>query len=165
MLFSLAIIVVFVVVSIYYYFRSEKLYAELKSVKKEASVIKKESKLMVDSFAVIAKKNEDFIGFRFKAIQEHCKDNESLVLLTPLVTNYATIFRESIRGKGEMHKIAKKCCESYQAGSFKRLNSHIATQDAHIKRAWSSNNINGFISFMEAMIILLEKPQPAKATA
>ena len=162
MLFSLAIIVVFVVVSVYYYFRSEKLYAELKSVKKEASVIKKESKMMVDSFAVIAKKNEDFISFRFQAIQEHSKDNESLVLLTPLVTNYATIFRESIRGKGEMHKLAKKCCESYQAGSFKRLSAHIATQDAHIKRAWSSNNINGFISFMEAMIILLEKPKASK---
>jgi hypothetical protein len=164
MLFSLAIIVVFVV-SVYYYFRSEKLYAELKNVKKEASTIKKESKMMVDSLAVIAKQNEDFMNFRFKAIQEYSKDNESLVLLTPLITHYATIFRESIRGKGEMHKIAKKCCESYQSGSFKRLSAHIASQDTHIKRAWSSNNIKGFISFMEAMIITLEKSNTSKTTA
>lgn len=161
MLFSLAIIVVFVVVSVYYYFRSEKLYAELKAVKKEASVIKKESKMMVDAFAVIAKKNEDFINFRFQALQEQSKDNESIVLLTPLVSNYATIFRESIRAKGEMHKIAQKCCESYQSGSFKRLSTYIATQDAHIKRAWSSNNIKGFVTFMEGMIIQLEKPKPS----
>lgn len=162
MLFSLAIIIVFVVVSVYYYFRSEKLYAELKAVKKEASAIKKESKVMVDSFAVIAKKNEDFINFRFQAIQEYSKDNESVVLLTPLVTNYATVFRESIRGKGEMHKIAKKCCESYQAGSFKRLSAHISSQENHIKRAWTSNNISGFVTFMEAMIIALEKSKASQ---
>ena len=165
MLFSLAIIVVFVVVSIYYYFRSEKLYAELNTVKKEASIIRKESKLMIDSFAVIAKTNEEFINFRFQAIQEKCKDNESIVLLTPLMTNYAAIFRESIRGKGEMHKIVKKCCEGYQSGSYKRLSTFIASQDTHIKRAWSSNNVKGFIMFMEAMIIMLEKPKAIKVSA
>ena len=156
MIFSLFIVIVFVAVSIYYYFRSEKLDAELKSVKKEASNNKKESKILVDAFAVVAKKNEDFISFRFKAAQENCSDNELIVLLTPLVTNYAMIFRESIRGKDEMHKVAKKCCESYQPGSFKRLTLYINSQETHIKRAWSSNNLKGFIAFMEGMMLSMK---------
>jgi hypothetical protein len=155
MFFSLVIIVIFVVISVYYYFRSEKLTAELKAVKKEASHIKKESKLMIDAFAVVAKKNEDFLDARFKAAQSQSTDNESVVLLTPLVTNYATIFRESIRGKGEMHKVVKKCCENFQPGSYKRLTTFINSQDAQVKRAWNSNNLKGFIVFMEAMILAL----------
>ncbi|GAA6205748.1 MULTISPECIES: hypothetical protein [Thalassotalea] len=153
MLFSLAIIVLFVVISVYYYFRSEKLIAELKAVKKEASQIKKESKMMIDAFAVVAQKNEDFIHARFTAAQSERTDNESVVLLTPLVTNYATIFRESIRGKGEMHKVVKKCCENFQPGSYKRLTTYINSQDAQVKRAWNSNNLKGFIVFMETMIL------------
>lgn len=156
MIFSLFIVIVFVVLSVYYYFRSEKLAVELKGIKKEASIIKKESKVMIDAFAIVVKKNEDFIHFRFKAAQENCKDNELIVLLTPLVTNYATICRESIRGKDEMHKIAKKCCENYQSGSFKRLTIYINSQESHIKRAWNSNNLKGFVTFMESMVLSLK---------
>ncbi|MEW6989705.1 hypothetical protein AADZ91_03360 [Colwelliaceae bacterium 6441] len=163
MLFSLSIIFIFVGVSIYFYFKAEKLRVELISLKKEVKNFKQESKIMSDSLAVIAKKNEEFITHRFRKIQEKEKEkqkgNELVKLLTPLVTNYAAIFRESIRGKGMMHKIAQKCCESYQKGSYKHLTQHIAKQEAHIKRAWGSNNINGFVSFLEAMIIELDKPQ------
>lgn len=159
MLFSLSIIVVFVVVSIYYYFRAEKLYAELNVVKKEAKIIKKESKMMVDAFAVIANKSEEFVKFRFSKLEEKSNNTEALATLTPLIVSYSAIYRESIKGKGEMHKIAQKCCESYQSGSYNRLTNLIKLQESSIKRAWASNNLKGLISFMEAMLFELENPK------
>jgi len=156
MLFSLLIIIVFVVISIYYYFNAEKLQYQLLVVKKEAALIKKESKSMTDSFAAIAKNNEEFVNFRFDKILETQKTNEVIELLKPLINNYSTIFRESIRSKGQTHKVAHKCCESYNGGSYKRLTVYIDKQDAHLKRLWKSNNLNGFMSFIEAILIQLE---------
>lgn len=161
MIFSFAIIALFVGVSIYYYFRAENLYRQVMVLKKDASKMKKESKLMVDAFALVAKKNEDFAKFRFKEYHERYRDQEFVDLLYPLFNNYATIFRESIRGNGNTHKIAQKCCESYKKGSYQALTAFIAKQDVHIKRAWGNNNINGFMSFIEAMIFELEKQYPA----
>ncbi|GLX78410.1 hypothetical protein tinsulaeT_17500 [Thalassotalea insulae] len=153
MVFSLVIIGIFVAVSIYFYFRAESLYRQLLIVKKDAAHAKKESKQMVDSIAVIAKKNEEFSVARYKRIKELVSDPAELELLLPLVNNFSMIFRESLRGKGQLHKVAKKCCDSYKPGHYKQLTTHIAKQDAQIKRVWSSNNLSGFIAFIEAMLI------------
>jgi len=160
MVFSLSLIAIFVVVSIYYYFRAESLYRQLMVSKKELSQLKKDTKTMVDSLAVVAQKNEEFVKFRFNKLQNK-DDEESAALLIPLVNNYAGIFSESIRGKRKMHKIAQKCCENHQTGSYKKLTAYIGNQEAHIKRMWSSNNVNGFMSFMEAMLVELEKTKEA----
>ncbi len=153
MVFSLVIIGIFVAVSIYFYFRAESLYRQLLLVKKETTQVKKESKQMVDSIAVIAKKNEDFVRARYQRIKDLVSDQAELELLLPLINNYSMIFRESLRGKGQLHKIVKKCCDSYQQGHYKQLTTHIAKQDVKIKRAWGGNNFNGFVSFIEATLI------------
>ena len=163
MIFSFSLIALFVGVSIYYYFRAENLHRQVVLLKKDVNKMKKESKNLVDAFALVAKKNEDFSKFRFKEYHERYRDQEMVDLLFPLFNNYATIFRESIRGNGNTQKIAKKCCESYKKGSYQALTLFIAKQDVHIKRAWSNNNINGFMSFIEAMIFELEKKYPVKS--
>lgn len=157
MIFSVFVILIFVVVSVYYYFRAEKLSREIYAIKKESAVYKKEAKLMIDTFAIVAKKNEEIVKFRFEQIQKNNDLKETTELLLPLVNNYAAIFSECIRGKGRLHKIVQKCCESYQEGSYKKLAVHINQQEAHIKRNWSSNNITGFISFLDAILLTLDK--------
>ena len=159
MIFSLVIIAIFVVVSIYFYFRSENLYRQLMAVKKESSTIKKESKLMAESFAIVAQKNDEFVKFRFSKQQKNNPNNEGIQLLQPVINNYADIFRECMRGKGNLHKIVQKCCENYQSGSYKLLTYYISNQDVHIKRMWTSNTINGFMSFIEAILLNLEKDE------
>ena len=156
MIFSLAIIVIFVAVSIYFYFRAENLYRQLMLVKKEAAGAKKESKHLTDNIALLAKKQQDSAQHRIKRIKELVKDEQDVEILQPLINNYSAILLESIRGKGQMQKMAQKCCESYGKGHFKQLTNHIAKQEQHVKRFWSANNQNGFISFIEAMLLELE---------
>ncbi|MFT4724556.1 MAG: hypothetical protein ACI971_000599 [Colwellia sp.] len=55
MIFVLSIAVIFVALSIYFYFRLEGLQRALFSMKKELSSSQKENKFYIDSMAIIAK--------------------------------------------------------------------------------------------------------------
>lgn len=165
MIFSLSLIALFVGVSIYFYFRAESLYRQVLMLKKDVATVKKESKAMVDSIALVAEKNAEFAQLRFKKLQDKQGDNEDLALLAPLFNNYATIFRESMRGKGQLAKAAKKCCDNYKQGSYQSLAKYISAQDNHIKRMWNGNNIGGFMSFIEAILLELEKKQTTTEAA
>ncbi len=157
MIFSLSIIAIFVAVSVYFYFRAENLYRQLLIAKKEVTTVKKESKLMIDAFAKLAKKNEESVRTRAKRLQSLANEDKTLALLHPLINNYAMIFRESLKGKGNFHPIAQKCCENYKSGGYTLLTNYIAKhKDAQLKRFWSSNNIGGFVSFVDTVLVELE---------
>jgi len=161
MIFSLLMIAVFVGVSIYFFFKTEKLYRQVIFLKRDINGMKKENKLVVDSIALIVQKNEEFTKFKFKNFP---MEDHEVELIYPLINNYAAIIHESMRGKGKMHKISEKCCESYKKGSYQPLINNIANQEAHIKRMWAGNNINGFMSFIDAMLYQLENRYPRNAT-
>ncbi|WP_206486063.1 hypothetical protein [Thalassotalea sp. G2M2-11] len=163
MIFSVVVIGIFVAVSIYFYFRAESLYRQLMIVKKEAAEAKKESKHLTDAFAMMAKKHEEFAQSRYKKIKSLAKDEKHLQLLQPLLNNYSLIFRESIRGKGQLHKITQKCCENFDKGHYNQLTTYINRQQGEIKRAWSANNLKGFISLVEAMLVEFESDILPKA--
>ncbi|WP_448565727.1 hypothetical protein [Thalassotalea ganghwensis] len=158
MIFVLAILAIFVAVSVYFYFRAETLQRKLVEIKKETSSTKKENQLLADAIALIAKKNEEFIQFRLATLKERCQEGEVLILyLTPLAKNYAAIVRESLKGKGQTNKIIKKCFDAYDPTSFQKLSSFISKQGGHYKRMWNSNNLNGFMSLVEALLNEAEK--------
>jgi hypothetical protein len=152
MIFTLIIIVLFVGISIYFFFKAEALQRQILLFKREATTLKKESKLLIDSMAVIAKRNEEFVKRRIKQVAENKEKTEGLILLHSLSHSYSTIFIASAKGKGQLHKIVKKCCEGYEAGSYKKLTSYIANQDQQIKRFWGSNNLNGYIALIETLL-------------
>jgi hypothetical protein len=154
MIFVLSIAGIFVGLSVYFYFRAEGLEHALLNAKKDSSNAKKENKFYIDSMAIIAKRNEDFVKHRLKII----KENESLELetietITPLINNYAAIFIECLKGKGKLQSTAKKYYENYGDQGFKKLVAHIAKQEAGVKRMWSSNNLSGYISLIEALLL------------
>lgn len=155
MIFLLSIAALFVGLSVYFYFRAEGLQRTLYNAKREFISTQKENKSYMDSMALIAKRHEDFAKYRLQKI----KDNELLALetieiITPLINNYAVIFRECLKGKGKLQPITKKCYESYDEESFKKLVTYMSKQEAHIKRMWSSNNLSGYISLVEALLLL-----------
>ena len=133
MIFVLSIAAIFVALSIYFYFRAEGLQRELFSVKKELSSSQKENKFYIDSMAIIAKRHEDFVN------------------------NYASIFIECLKGKGKLQSITKKCYGNFDDGAFKRFVAHVAKQDASVRRMWSSNNLTGYISLIEALLLTKTK--------
>jgi len=55
-----------------------------------------------------------------------------------------------------LQSTVKKIYEGYQKGTYKILGNYIAQADKEIKRAWSSNNINGFILLVEAFLQIKE---------
>lgn len=160
MFFVLFITALFIGISIYFYFRAEGLQRTLSNAKREFSSTQKENKAYVDSMALIAKRHEDFAKYRLEKIKtSQSETTETLEAITPLINNYTVIFRECLKGKGKLQPITKKCYESYDKEGFKRLVAYISTQEAHIKRMWSSNNLSGYISLIEALLLLAEKPK------
>jgi len=164
MIFLLSVIAIFVAVSIYFFFKAENLHRSVIAARKETSIVKQESKALNDNMAVVAKRNEEFAQQRLRLFSndENCEITKHL---TPLVNNYSIIFTSTAKGKGQLHKIAKKCLDNYDAEAYKELKAFIAKQDGQIKRMWSSNNLSGFMALIEGLLLLLQKRQPQKASA
>jgi len=154
MIFVLSISGVFIGLSIYFYFRAEGLQRALFSAKKESISAKKENKYYIDAMAIIAKRHEDFVKHRLQIIKDsEILELETIEIITPLINNYAAIFIECSKGKGKLQPIAKKCYESYGDEAFKKLVVHVTKQEASVKRMWSSNNLSGYISLIEALLL------------
>jgi len=154
MIFVLSIAVLFIALSVYFYFRAEGLQRALSNAKKEFSSTQKENKLYMDSMALIAKRHEGFVKNRLQIIKENeILKLETIDIITPLINNYAAIFIECLKGNGKLQPIAKKCYESHGDESFKKLVAYVSKQDTSIKRMWSSNNLSGYISLIEALLL------------
>ncbi|GAA5135941.1 hypothetical protein [Thalassotalea piscium] len=163
MIFVLGLLAIFITVSIYFYFRAEGLQRDITALKRASLDSKKESQVLIDTLALMAKKNEEFIKFRFnKMAKELSDDNEFVVYLTPLVANYAAIVRESLKGKARTNIAIKKSCQAYDSRSFSRLTAYITKSDGHIKRTWNSNSLSGFMSFVEMLLNEMEQQKETK---
>jgi len=68
MIFVLSTAILFIGLSIYFYFRAEGLQRTLNQTKKEFISTKKENKHYIDSMAIIAKRNEDFAKNRLQTL-------------------------------------------------------------------------------------------------
>lgn len=157
MIFFLSVIAIFVAVSIYFFFKAENLHRSLLTAKREVKNVKNESKALADNFAVIAQRNQDFAQQRLNNDKSENKESEIHRHLKPLVSNYATIFTAAAKGKGELHKTVKKCLDNYEAQAFQDLKKFIGSQEAPLKRMWSSNNVQGFMALVESLLLTIEK--------
>jgi|VirMetMinimDraft_7_1064189.scaffolds.fasta_scaffold124563_2 hypothetical protein len=156
MIFVLSALAIVIMICIYFYVRAEGLQRELAMLKRDTAKNKKDEKLLIDAMALIAKKNEEFVIFRFNNLaKNHDKDNTLVICLTPLVANYASIFKESL--KGQTNKAIKKSFDAYDARSFAHLTALITKQGGHMKRMWGSNNLNGFMSLVEMLLHEMEQ--------
>ena len=153
MIFVLSIIAMFVAVSIYFFFKAEELQRELIVMKREISSTKKDNKAYVELMAIIAQRHEEIAKQRFVELRAVLhEESEMFEIIAPLINSYATIFNDSVRAKGKLKSSVEKVYEGSQKGSYKRFSNFIAQSDKDIKRAWSSNNINGFIILVEALL-------------
>lgn len=153
MIFVLAVIAIFIAVSIYLFFKVESLTRELSLMKKELFATKKENKSYVEVMAVIANRYEEASKQRFVTLRNTlAEDVEKFDIIAPMINNYAKIFNDSTRGKGQLQPSVQKVYDGYQKGSYKIFCNYVAQSDKAIKRAWSSNNINGFIILIEAIL-------------
>ena len=156
MLFALAIIGIFVAVSIYFFFRAEKLQRDLMMTRRDMAQLEKENRAWNDTMAVITTKYEEFAKRRMQLFQENVTAQdvaEEIRLLVPLINNYATICRECQKGPGRLAKVVQKCYSNYQVDSFNTFTSYIDRQDVALKRLWKSNTLKGFVAMIDALML------------
>ena len=167
MIFVLIVVAIFILVSVYFYFRAEKLQQELRAARREFSQSKKDSKAIADKMALVASRYEEFAKTRLKALQEHKLANipeleKEIQFIAPLINNYGAIFRACLSSKEQLKPMSEKCFEAVSPGSFKGFVTYINSKEANIRKMWSSNNLNGFISLVEALLIDLEAVEESK---
>ncbi len=158
MVFVVIVIAILMLVSIYLFFRAEKIQEELRNARREFSQAKKVSKMSMDTMALVAAKQEEFLKLRLKKRKElsgseHVKSNEHEDYLTTLISNYSVIFRACANARNQLHLTVEKCMENKSRGSYKEFISFIGAQESHIKRMWSENSLSGFISLVEALLV------------
>jgi len=154
---------IFVAISIYFFFRAEKLQREVILAKREGNIARKENKVLIDSMALLASRYEEFARNRFQELKSRPQaDEENIKQIAPLINNYSTIFTECLKGKERLKPITQKCYQLIDSNAFKEFNQYIAKRDAQIKRMWSSNSLNGFVSLVEALLVNIEQPQDKK---
>ena len=99
MFFVLVITVVFVLISIYFFFRAEKLQRQLISQQRESLATRKENKLLVESITLVATREQEFSKAKLQRLKAYAKanDDEQLLLhtelISPLINNYSIVFR------------------------------------------------------------------------
>jgi hypothetical protein len=162
MFFVLVITAAFVVISIYLFFRAETMQRKLITQQRESLATRKENKALVESTSLVAIRGQEFAKAKLQRLKEHAKTNEHeqlmlhTELISPLINNYSLIFRECLKGKGRLKAISQKCFENQDSSAYKKFVALIVTGDKQLKRYWSSNNLNGFLFLVDALLIIEE---------
>lgn len=160
MLAVLLITLLFVAISIYFFFRAEKLQHELLLLRREINNTQQENKNLSKSMALLASSHGDFAKSRYSVIANKAENTE-IELLKPLINNYAVIFRECLTGKGKMQAITKKCFNNQDKEAFNKFTTTITKADVKLQRLWASNNLAGFISLVEALLVKYSEDEEA----
>lgn len=156
MLAVLLITILFVAISIYFFFRAEKLQRDLLLLKREITSTQQENKILSKSIALTANSHEEFAKSRLNLIlnsAEQTADKANIELLKPLINNYAVIFRMCSTNKDKMHAITKKCFNNQDKEAFKEFATKVIKADVKLQRLWASNNLAGFMSLVEAVLV------------
>ena len=166
MLFSLAIIVVFVLTSVYFYFRAEALERDIIKQKRSLKLAQKESTSLTDTFVIIGQKNADFAKHRLTAIEESLEaldedvreaQESKIRTISPLINYYNVIFHDSINVKGRVMKVTKECFDGVSPRAFQEFVTFIKHGEQHLGRSWTSNSLTGFITLVESLLLDFEK--------
>ena len=169
MYFVLAITALFVILCIHFFFSAEKLQRKLLIQRREGENTRKENKALVDSMALISNRHEEFsrVILQKKIAQAKLSGDEALTqqfeLISPLINNYNLIFRECQKGKGRLKAVVQKCFNNQNDKAFKQFVALLVTSDKRLKGYWSSNNLNGFLFLVDALLNLDVEYNSAKA--
>ncbi len=154
MIAVLLITILFVIISIYFFFRAEKLQRSIVLLKRDTAKTQKENLVLSKSMALMAGNSEEFAKNRLQLLLNNPhsqKYSNELTLIKPFIENYSRIFKECVLKKGKLHSTTKKCFSSQEKDTFKEFFEKVIKKDSKIQRLWNSNNFIGFISLAEAL--------------
>lgn len=159
MIAVLLITALFVFISVYFFFRSEKLQRTIILLKRDSLKAQKESQVYSKAMVLIASNTEDFAKNRLRLLLSKTQNQKILVelaLIKLFIDNYAVIFSECLMKKGTLQSMTKSCFSTMDADSYRDFFEKIIKKDSKIQRLWNSNNLIGFISMVEALLVRYE---------
>ena len=165
MIAVLLITALFVFVSVYFFFRAEKLQRSIVLLKRDTAKTQKENQVLSKSMALMAGNTEDFVKNRLQLLLNKSQDKkylDELALIKPFIDNYSLIFKECLMKKGRLHIITKKCFSNQEGDAYKSFFETIIKKDSKIQRLWNINNFIGFISLVEALLVKYEEQSQKK---
>lgn len=165
MIAVLLITALFVFISVYFYFRAEKLQQAIVALKRDTAKAHKENQAFSKSMSLIASNSEESFKKRLELLIKKnlntCAANE-ITLIQPLINNYALIFKACLVKKGKLHVTSKQCFSALDSNLYKEFLDTIIKKDNKIQRLWNSNDFIGFISLIEALLVKYEKQSQDK---
>jgi len=160
MIAVLLITALFVFISVYFFFRAEKLQRSIVLLKRDTAQSQKENQILSKSMASMAGNTEEFAKNRLQLLlkkNQNKKNANELALIKPFIDHYSLIFKECLLKKGRLHTITKKCFSNLEGDLFKDFFEQVIKKDSKIQRLWNSNNFIGFISLVEALLVKYEE--------
>jgi hypothetical protein len=159
MLIIASVIAVIVFICIFLFFRLENIKQSLQIAKGEINSTKRENKQLVDSLVLVAKRYEEFAQYRlayYEELSSRYQNEENqlgLFIITPLIQYYGHIFQECLKKDGRLAIVVKACYDKKKAPSFDEFTLFISKQDTAVKKMWQQNNLLGYVSLVEALLI------------
>lgn len=160
MIFVVALIAIFVGVSIYFFFRAEALQRQVINAKREQKQIQKENKAFLDSIAIMNIQHENFANNRLSKLKERYSTNKVLSYeldsISPLIHNYALITKACFTNNGQLAVAVEKCYNGAEGENYRAFTTFIASQNKEIQRMWGSNQLKGYLALVESLLIKFE---------
>lgn len=168
MIAVLLITALFVFISIYFFFRAEKLQYTIISLKRDALKTQNENQVVSKAMGLMAGNTEGFARNRLQLLLNNTQDKatlDELALIKLFIDNYTVIFKACLLKKGKLHSMTKSCFANHPGDAYQDFVDSIIKKDSKIQRLWSSNNFIGFISMAEALLVKYEKSYQESLTA
>lgn len=159
MIAVLLITVLFVFVSVYFFFRAEKLQRALAVLNRDTAKVQKENQILSKSMALIATNTETFAKNRLQVLLDRALSQETineLTLIKPFVNSYSFIFKACLIKKGVLHVCTKKCFSVLEGDTYNKFFNTIIKKDHKMLRIWNSNNLVAFVTLVEALLVKYE---------
>jgi len=160
MIAVLLITALFVFISVYFFFRAEKLQRTIVLLKRDTAKTQKENQIFSKSMALMAGNTEEYAKSRLQLLLVKTQDKKTLNeldLIKPFINNYSLIFKECLMKKGKLQSTTRKCFANLDGDVFKEFFETIIKKDNKVQRLWNSNNFIGFISLAEALLVKYEE--------
>lgn len=69
-----------------------------------------------------------------------------------------------MQGKGRLKAICQKCFENQDKSAYKKFIAMLITSNKQLKRYWSSDNLNGFLFLVDALLTVEDEYVHVPAT-
>lgn len=153
------LLVIAVLIACFLYYRLDSIKREIARIRREANMDSKERNESLEIMASLAAIQQTSLLNRFQLLIEPLseKDASTLLVIKPLLANYANLFHECVLKPKNMKVIVKTVYSQTGESNFTDFERYLSRQDREVKRLWSKTDVVGFVTLVDALLHAEEK--------